>query len=519
MNAPLPSVSAMPGAGDLLGAEALALLPADFSVVTFEEALRRECLPLRRGDGQLMIVAADLANARLFDWLAVVLPEPWLPLCAERDELLAALARCESARKVGSDLVGADTGRANHEGSEDISLKRIAEDTSPVVRLVNSTLYEALRQGASDIHLEAVGNGLVVKYRVDGVLVRIGNVQGAELASQAISRIKVLAELDIAERRVPQDGRFRVRSADRDIDFRVSVMPSLHGEDAVLRVLDKEHLTREMSGLTLATLGYDEASQIALRRMACEPYGMLLVTGPTGSGKTTTLYATIGETHRGNEKIITIEDPVEYQLAGVLQIPVNEKKGLTFARGLRSILRHDPDKIMVGEIRDSETAEIAVQSALTGHLVFTTVHANNAFDVIGRFMHMGIDPYNLVAALNVVVAQRLLRVICPACAIDVEPDPVQLAASRVADATGWRMRRGLGCAQCRGSGYRGRKAIAEMLELNDELRELILDRAPLRALKESARKHGFRLLREAGMELVARGETTLEELDRVTFVA
>jgi len=325
--------------------------------------------------------------------------------------------------------------------------------------------------------------------------------------------------LDISERRVPQDGRFKVNAGGREIDFRVSIMPSIHGEDAVLRILDKEHLTEEMTGLTLDALGFDEATCNELRRMACEPYGMLLVTGPTGSGKTTTLYATIGETNQGLDKIITIEDPVEYQLAGVLQIPVNEKKGLTFARGLRSILRHDPDKIMVGEIRDPETAEIAVQAALTGHLVFTTVHANNVFDVIGRFMHMGLDPYNLVAALNVIVAQRLLRVNCPHCSVDYIPDAALLAESRVANAGNYRFRMGSGCAQCRGSGYHGRRAIAEILMLDDELRELITQRAPLRILKETAIHHGFTSLRNAGLGLVAKGETTLQELNRVTFVS
>jgi general secretion pathway protein E len=387
-----------------------------------------------------------------------------------------------------------------------------------VVKLVNSTLYDSLKQGASDIHLESVPGGLVIKYRVDGVLTRVGGVQGADLAEQAISRIKVMAELDIAERRVPQDGRFKAAAGGREIDFRVSIMPSIHGEDAVLRILDKEHLSREMSGLTLETLGFDPAVRQTLRLLASEPYGMLLVTGPTGSGKTTTLYATLAETNRGLDKIVTIEDPVEYQLPGVLQIPVNEKKGLTFARGLRSILRHDPDKIMVGEIRDPETAEIAVQAALTGHLVFTTVHANNVFDVIGRFMHMGIDPYNLVAALNGVVAQRLLRINCPHCSEPVTPDAELLAVSALGDTAGYRFRAGHGCGHCRGSGYRGRKAVAEVLMLDDELRELVVSRAPIRSVKEAARRRGFASLREVAATLVAEGHTTLQELNRVTLV-
>jgi len=349
-------------------------------------------------------------------------------------------------------------------------------------------------------------------------MVRVGQVAGADIAEQVISRIKVLAELDIAERRVPQDGRFKVAYAGRDIDLRVSIMPSVHGEDAVLRVLDKDHLTQELQALSLESLGFDDIARAAMRKLAAEPYGMLLVTGPTGSGKTTSLYATIGEINHGLDKIITIEDPVEYQLPGVLQIPVNEKKGLTFARGLRSVLRHDPDKIMVGEIRDGETAEIAVQAALTGHLVLTTVHANNVFDVIGRFLHMGVDPYNLVSALNGIVAQRLLRLNCRFCSVAQQPDAALLAESGLADATGYDFRTGTGCGHCRGTGYKGRRAIAELLVLDDELRELIVTRAPMRQLKEAARARGTRTLREAGLVLVASGETSLAELNRVTFV-
>ncbi|HEX5127422.1 MAG TPA: GspE/PulE family protein [Rhodocyclaceae bacterium] len=490
----------------------------DLETLRFEECLRHECVAVRDASGQLRVAIADPFNAALGDWLGAKLSEPYGLILTRRDDLTACLARMEESQQLVNDVLGDSYGEAGTEYVEDISARRISEDASPVVKLVNSTLYDALKQSASDIHIESVHGGLQIKYRVDGVLNRVGSVQGAELAEQAISRIKVMAELDIAERRVPQDGRFKVHASGRDIDFRVSIMPSIHGEDAVLRVLDKEHLTQELSGLTLTTLGFDEATRAELRRMASEPYGMLLVTGPTGSGKTTTLYATIGETNHGLDKIVTIEDPVEYQLPGVLQIPVNEKKGLTFARGLRSILRHDPDKIMVGEIRDSETAEIAVQAALTGHLVFTTVHANNAFDVIGRFMHMGIDPYNLVSALNVVVAQRLLRINCTHCSVDYEPDALLLEDSRLADVSEYRFKLGRGCGHCRGSGYRGRKAVAEMLMLDDELRELITERAPLRSLKDAARRRGFRSLRAAGLALVAAGETTLQELNRVTFV-
>ncbi|MDP5241119.1 GspE/PulE family protein [Uliginosibacterium sp. 31-16] len=491
----------------------------DLEALRFEECLRRECVAVRDSNNQLLIAVCDPFDAHLQDWLGARILEPFQLVLTSCSDMTACLARIEEDQHLVANMIGDAQNAASTEHTEDISARRISEDASPVVKLVNSTLYDALKQNASDIHLESLANGMQIKYRVDGVLNRVGAVQGADLAEQAISRIKVMAELDIAERRVPQDGRFKANAGGREIDFRVSIMPSIHGEDAVLRVLDKEHLTQELSGLTLSSLGFDDTTRAQLRHMANEPYGMLLVTGPTGSGKTTTLYATIGETNHGLDKIVTIEDPVEYQLPGVLQIPVNEKKGLTFARGLRSILRHDPDKIMVGEIRDPETAEIAVQAALTGHLVFTTVHANNVFDVIGRFMHMGLDPYNLVAALNVIVAQRLLRINCPHCSSDIKPDAALLAESRLGDTAGYRFRAGTGCGQCRGSGYRGRRAIAEILMLNDELRELITQRAPLRTLKETAARYGFQSLRNAGMALVAAGESTLQELNRVTFVA
>jgi len=503
---------------ETIGHARLMSLAPDFTVIDFEAALRRECVALRDENGRLLIALADPYDTDLVDGLGARLDEPFVLILGDRDDIAACLARHEDQvrRAAGLDL----SHEAEQDGEivEDLSLRRISSDASPVVKLVNSTLYDALKQGASDIHLEAVPAGLVIKYRIDGVLSRVGGATGAELAEQAISRIKVMAELDIAERRVPQDGRFKAQAGGREIDFRVSIMPSIHGEDAVLRVLDKEHLTEEMSGLTLESLGFAEHTRTVLRRLACEPYGMLLVTGPTGSGKTTTLYATLGETNRGVDKIITIEDPVEYQLPGVLQIPVNEKKGLTFARGLRSVLRHDPDKIMVGEIRDGETAEIALQAALTGHLVFTTVHANNVFDVIGRFMHMGIDPYNLVAALNGVVAQRLVRVNCTHCSDDIVPDNALLADSQLHSSTGFHFRAGQGCGHCRGSGYRGRRAVAEVLLLDDEIRELILARAPVRALKEAARRRGFRSLREGVLDMVAAGQTTLQELNRVTLL-
>jgi general secretion pathway protein E len=404
---------------------------------------------------------------------------------------------------------------------EDLSFKAITADTSQVVRVARSTLYDALKSGASDIHLETGPAGLAIKYRIDGVLNPVATLAGLDLAEQMISRIKVVAELDIAERRVPQDGRFKVSARGREIDIRVSIMPSSFGEDAVLRILDKQALADEVKGLTLDSLGFDEGARAAVRRLASEPYGMLLVTGPTGSGKTTSLYATISEINHGRDKIVTIEDPIEYQLPGVLQIPVNEKKGLTFARGLRSILRHDPDRIMVGEIRDPETAQIAIQAALTGHLVFTTVHANNVFDVLGRFTHMEVDPYSFASALNGVVAQRLVRVNCPHCGAPYEPSGEELAASGLApDAVaGWTFRSGRGCGQCRGTGYKGRRAIAEIMVLTDALRERIVERAPIRQLKEEARANGTRFLREAAVALARAGVTDLKEINRVTFVA
>lgn len=410
-------------------------------------------------------------------------------------ELMSALARFEAAASALPGILDhtfADG--AARSGAEEISLTRIGETSSPVIRLIDSTLFDAMGAGASDIHLEAAAGGLVVKYRIDGVITEAGRMPGVELNEKAISRVKVMAELDITERRTPQDGRFRAHIRDRDIDFRVSIMPSIYGEDAVIRILDKEHLSRELAGLTLNHLGFDSSSIGVIRRLSREPHGMLLVTGPTGSGKTTTLYAAISEVNDGRSKIITIEDPVEYQVPGVLQIPVNERKGLTFAKGLRSILRHDPDKIMVGEIRDPETAQIAVQAALTGHLVFSTVHANNVFDVLGRFEHMQIEPYGMVSALNGIVAQRLVRVFCTYCA-------------------------GRGCSECRGTGFKGRRAIGECLVLDDELREMIASRAPIRSIKEAARNRGTRLLRESAQDMVRQGLTRQDEIDRITFIS
>ena len=499
-----------------------ALKPA-FEIIPFALAQKKECIAFYDAEEALILVFADAFNPTLQEWALeqVAMPVSWR--LAHRTDIAAYLARHEETMRAMDDIVsGTETsGADDDEAVARLSLKSINEDTNPIVKLVNSTLYDALKIGASDIHLESSASGLVIKYRIDGVMVAIGGMQGVDSAEQAISRVKVMSQLDISERRVPQDGRFKVVTQGRDVDFRVSIMPSVFGEDAVLRVLDRKALSEEARGLSLHVLGFDEKTIAQFRRLAKEPYGMLLVTGPTGSGKTTSLYAAISEVNTGYDKIITIEDPVEYQLPGVLQIPVNEKKGLTFARGLRSVLRHDPDKIMVGEIRDSETAQIAVQAALTGHLVFTTVHANSVLDVIGRFMHMGVDPYNFVVAMNGIMAQRLIRANCPHCVEDVYPDAALLEESGITPeaASSMTFKQGKGCGHCRGTGYRGRKAVAELLVLNDEMREMIVAREPIRKLKEAAKRSGMRTLREAALEAAASGITTLQEINRVTFVA
>jgi len=495
-----------------------------FDVVSYNEAQQKECMAFYDAAQTLILVFADPFNRQLPLWAqhAVQVPFEWR--LAHRLEISAYLAGEEETMRA-MDGVGLSTEHAAAEGDEEVvmqlSLKSIHEDANPIVKLINSTLYDALKTGASDIHLETHPGGLAVKYRIDGVMASIANSPGLDSAEQAISRIKVMAQLDIAERRIPQDGRFKVHAMGRLIDFRVSIMPSAFGEDAVLRVLDRKALTEQAQGLSLKALGFDADVIARFRKLASEPYGMVLVTGPTGSGKTTSLYAAISEVNTGFDKIITIEDPVEYQLPGVLQIPVNEKKGLTFARGLRSILRHDPDKIMVGEIRDAETAQIAVQAALTGHLVFSTVHANSVLDVIGRFMHMGVDPYHFVSAVNGIVAQRLVRALCPHCAEPFVPDEAMLRASGLtaAQAAGMQFKHAQGCGHCRGTGYKGRKAVAEMLVLNDELREMIIARQPIRQLKEAAARNGMRTIREAAVSAAAEGMTSLQEINRVTFIA
>ena len=493
-----------------------------FDLLPFGEALQAQAVLFRDHAGALRLVFGDPFDAARIAWGDERVRADFAWTLAHHADIAAWLARQEESLYAMESVLASGAGDARGAGSvEDLSFKAISADTSHVVKVARSTLYDALKSGASDIHLETGPAGLTIKYRIDGVLNTVATFAGLDLAEQMISRIKVVAELDIAERRVPQDGRFKVGARGREIDIRVSIMPSSFGEDAVLRILDKQALADEVKGLTLDSLGFDEGARAAIRKLAAEPYGMLLVTGPTGSGKTTSLYASISEINHGRDKIVTIEDPIEYQLPGVLQIPVNEKKGLTFARGLRSILRHDPDRIMVGEIRDPETAQIAIQAALTGHLVFTTVHANNVFDVLGRFTHMEVDPYSFASALNGVVAQRLVRVTCPHCATAHEPAAEELAASGLASdaVAGWTFRTGRGCGQCRGTGYKGRRAIAEIMVLNDGLRELIVARAPIRQLKEVARANGTRFLREAAVALARAGLTDLKEINRVTFVA
>jgi general secretion pathway protein E len=508
---------------DYLGMAQLRQAAPAFDLLPFSECAQRGCVLLRAADGRLLLAFDDPFSAELQAWADERIAQPYSWCLAHRGDLVAYLAGHEESLRALDDVQGEAAAGTEERGRvEDLSLKAIGDETSEVVRLVRSTLRDALMSGASDVHLESVPGGLAIKFRIDGILSQAKLIQDARQAEQAIARVKVLAELDITERRVPQDGRFKALDRGRAVDFRVSIMPSIHGEDAVLRVLDKQALYEStQQQLSLDSLGLNADEVKKLRRLSREPYGMLLVTGPTGSGKTTTLYAAISEINSGQDKIVTIEDPVEYQLAGVLQIPVNEKKGLTFARGLRSILRHDPDKIMVGEIRDPETANIAVQSALTGHLVFTTVHANNVFDVIGRFVHMNVDLYGFVSALNAILAQRLVRLICPHCAEDEQP-PMDLLAESGLDASstrGWKFRIGRGCRECRGAGYKGRKAIAELMLLNDELRELITGRAPLRQLKDAAQRAGTRFLRDAAFDAVRSGDTTLQEINRVTFVS
>ena len=499
--------------------------PELFRSIPADLMFRYNFVPLETQNNSLLIAVADPSQVLLSDELPLLLGKKLVIKVATATQISDLLKRTEQSQRVLEQATEAFTLQVVHEEEETdetISAERLTRDTavSPVVRLVDTVIFTALERRASDIHIEARDTEVVVKYRIDGVLQYAMPPIAKDWHSTILSRIKVMSELDIAERRVPQDGRFRVRYKGRFVDFRVSIMPSIHGEDAVLRVLDKETLSEKFRNLSLDVVGFAEDDIRKLRRYIREPYGMVLVTGPTGSGKTTTLYAAINEIKTDEDKIITIEDPVEYQVRGITQIPVNEKKGLTFARGLRSILRHDPDKIMVGEIRDQETAQIAIQSALTGHLVFTTVHANNVTDVIGRFINMGVEPYNFVSALNCILAQRLVRVICENCKRPVKyvADVLHESGLEPAEWAGVAFMEGAGCLECSGTGYHGRIAIAELLDLSDRIREMIINRRPTSEIKRVAREEGMTFLRDSGLAKVHAGVTTLREINKVTFI-
>jgi type IV pilus assembly protein PilB len=478
-------------------------------------------------DGRLAIAIADPSQLMMIDEISLLLGKRIVTKVATLAQITEILKKTEQSKRVLEDASEGFTlavVREEEGGDESISIDKLTAqgDMSPIIRLVDTTIFTALQRRASDIHIETRDDSVSIKFRIDGVLTQAMPPIAKEHHSTIISRIKVMSELDISERRVPQDGRFRVKygQPERPIDFRVSIMPSIHGEDAVLRVLDKESMSEKFHSLTLEVVGFDEDDLRKFRRYIAEPYGMVLVTGPTGSGKTTTLYAAVNEIKTEEDKIITIEDPVEYQIRGITQIPVNEKKGLTFARGLRSILRHDPDKIMVGEIRDTETAQIAIQSALTGHLVFTTVHANNVVDVLGRFLNMGVEPYNFVSALNCILAQRLVRLICNSCRSVVKYPADVLEASGL-DPEQWSkvsFYEGQGCIECAGTGFRGRTAIHELLDLSDRIREMILARKPTSEIRRAAREEGMRFLRESALDKVRTGMTTLKEINKVTFI-
>jgi type IV pilus assembly protein PilB len=488
-----------------------------------EAIYRFRFVPLEMTPEYLVVAVSDPSDVIKLDELELLIDRPLQIRIASEAAIASVLKAGEGARRmlreVSEDFM-LQLVKETDRGEEVISAETITDDTSPIIKLVNTTLMDALNRRASDIHIETGHEGLVIKYRIDGVLYVANDPIDLHFQAPIISRLKVMSELDISERRIPQDGRFKIRFGAKSIDFRVSIMPSSFGEDAVIRILDKESIANDMKGLSLENLGISEREIKRLRKKIREPYGMVLVTGPTGSGKTTTLYAALTEIQTGEDKIITIEDPVEYMLRGVLQIPVNEKKGLTFAKGLRSILRHDPDKIMIGEIRDSETAQIAVQSALTGHLVFTTVHANNVFDVIGRFIHMGIDPYNFVSSLNCVMAQRLVRRVCRKCRKPVQHSDDVLREGGVDPelVRGVTLYEAKGCEECNNTGYRGRSAIVELLELNDHLRDLIIGKVTATQLKQAAREAGVVFLRDSALEKLIEGDTTLKEINRVTFV-
>jgi type IV pilus assembly protein PilB len=497
-----------------------------FRKIKVDLMFRYNFVPLQETqDGRLVIAMADPSELMMRDEISGHLGRRIHVKVATLSQISDVLKKTEQSQRVleeAGENFALDVITEDETSDETISIEKLTResDTSPIIRLVDTTIFTALQRRASDIHIETRDDSVVIKYRIDGVLQQAMQPIGKEHHSTIISRIKVMSELDISERRVPQDGRFRVRYNARAIDFRVSIMPSIHGEDAVLRVLDKESMSEKFHKLTLDVVGFSDEDLRKFRAYIKEPYGMVLVTGPTGSGKTTSLYAALNEIKTDEDKLITIEDPVEYQIRGITQIPVNEKKGLTFARGLRSILRHDPDKIMVGEIRDTETAQIAINAALTGHLVFTTVHANNVVDVLGRFLNMGVEPYNFVSSLNCILAQRLVRLICEFCKKQVYYSPEELEASGL-DVPEWRnfpFYEGEGCIECSGTGFRGRTAIHELLELTDNVREMILAKKPSSEIRRAAREEGMHFLRESAIDRVKRGLTTLKEINKVTFI-
>jgi type II secretory ATPase GspE/PulE/Tfp pilus assembly ATPase PilB-like protein len=494
-----------------------------FRAIPADLMLRYEFVPCRKDGNALVIVVSDPTNLPMIDEVSVVLKMPIKVTVGAPSAIQSILKKSESSQRVldsASEGLQLQVLKEDTSGDDSITVEKLTSDVSPIIRLVDSTIYTAIQRRASDIHIETAEDSVLIKYRIDGVLQPAMQPIAKQHHSAIISRIKVMAELDIAEKRVPQDGRFKVRMPGKTIDFRVSIMPSVHGEDAVIRILDKESISEQFTELKLDILGFPEQELRRFRKYIREPYGMVLVTGPTGSGKTTTLYAALSEIKTVEDKIVTIEDPVEYQLRGITQIPINEKKGLTFARGLRSILRHDPDKIMVGEIRDPETAQIAIQSALTGHLVFTTVHANNVVDVLGRFLNMGVEPYQFVSALNCVMAQRLVRLTCSHCKrpVRVEPKLLEESGLNPSLAQTHQFFEGAGCMDCGGSGFKGRTAICELLDLSDRIREMILARRPASEVKKAAHEEGMRFLRESAIEKVLRGMTTLKEINKVTFV-
>jgi type II secretory ATPase GspE/PulE/Tfp pilus assembly ATPase PilB-like protein len=494
-----------------------------FRAIPADLMLRYGFVPCRKDGNALVIVVSDPTDLPMIDEVSVVLKMPIKVTVGAPSAIQSILKKSESSQRVldsASEGLQLQVLKEDKTDDESITVERLTSDISPIIRLVDSTIYTAIQRRASDIHIETAEDAVHIKYRIDGVLQPAMQAIAKQHHSAIISRIKVMAELDIAEKRVPQDGRFKVRLPGKTIDFRVSIMPSVHGEDAVIRILDKESISEQFTELKLDILGFPEQELRRFRKYIREPYGMVLVTGPTGSGKTTTLYAALAEIKTVEDKIVTIEDPVEYQLKGITQIPINEKKGLTFARGLRSILRHDPDKIMVGEIRDPETAQIAIQSALTGHLVFTTVHANNVVDVLGRFLNMGVEPYQFVSALNCVMAQRLVRLTCSHCKrpVRVETKLLEESGLNPSLATTHQFYEGAGCMECGGSGFKGRTAICELLDLSDRIREMILARRPASEVKKAAHEEGMRFLRESAVEKVLRGMTTLREINKVTFV-